>query len=75
MSILLNAKLLLFSVTLPQADTIVTRHASDLKMGIGYKQASAKFVYALYSKFCQCHHVLHILFHHPFVTLNKIIIG
>ena len=30
--ILLNAQLLLFSVTLPQANIIVTRHVSDLKM-------------------------------------------
>ena len=43
--ILLNAQLLLFSVTLPQANIIVSRHVSDLIMWIGYKQTLAKFVY------------------------------
>ena len=45
MSILLNAQLLLFSITVPQANIMVTRHVSDLKMGIGSKQTLAKFVY------------------------------
>ena len=34
MSILPNALLLLFSVTLPQANMIVTRHVSDLKKNV-----------------------------------------
>ena len=32
MSILLNAQLLLFSVTMRQANIMVTRHVSDLEM-------------------------------------------
>ena len=49
MSILLNAQLLLFSVTLPQANLIVTRHVSDLKMWIEYEQTLANFVYQVNS--------------------------
>ena len=32
MSVLLNAKLLLFRATMPQADITVNKHVSDLKM-------------------------------------------